>query len=110
MGVLGWQWHYLYRVQTICTSLQTDNNTIQNDTRCYFNVRSKADMTQLNLPHGNANTLSLNFYRRPDAVLTPSQQCQSTHGSNNFCKVNCLCCTVLSRNILWIREMVRVKT
>jgi len=23
------------------------------DTRCYFNVRSKADMSQLNLPHGN---------------------------------------------------------
>jgi len=21
--------------------------------RCYFNVRSKADMSQLNLPHGN---------------------------------------------------------
>ena len=25
------------------------------DTRCYFNVRSKADMSQLNLPHGNNN-------------------------------------------------------
>ena len=25
------------------------------DTRCYFNVRSKADMSQLNLPHGNEN-------------------------------------------------------
>jgi len=24
-------------------------------TRCYFNVRSKADMSQLNLPHGNDN-------------------------------------------------------
>jgi len=23
------------------------------DTRCYFNVRSKADMSRLNLPHGN---------------------------------------------------------
>ena len=22
------------------------------DTRCYFNVRSKADISQLNLPHG----------------------------------------------------------
>ena len=27
--------------------------TIRYDTRCYFNVRSKADMSQLNLPHGN---------------------------------------------------------
>ena len=24
-------------------------------TRCYFNVRSKADMSQLNLPHGTDN-------------------------------------------------------
>ena len=25
------------------------------DTRCYFNVRSKADMSRLNPPHGNNN-------------------------------------------------------
>jgi len=25
------------------------------DTRCYFNVRSKADISQLNLPHGKRN-------------------------------------------------------
>jgi len=25
------------------------------DTRCYFNVRSKADMNRLNLPHGDDN-------------------------------------------------------
>jgi len=25
------------------------------DTRCYFNVQSKADMSQLNLPHGTNN-------------------------------------------------------
>ena len=25
------------------------------DTRCYFNVRSKADMSQLNLPHETTN-------------------------------------------------------
>jgi len=28
-------------------------DTIRYDTRCYFNVRSKADMSRLNLPHGN---------------------------------------------------------
>jgi len=28
---------------------------IRYDTRCYFNVRSKADMSQLHLPHGNYN-------------------------------------------------------
>ena len=30
----------------------TRHDTIQHDTGCYFNVRSKADMGQLNLPHG----------------------------------------------------------
>ena len=29
--------------------------TIRYDTRCYFNVRSKADMSRLNQPHGNDN-------------------------------------------------------
>jgi len=28
---------------------------IRYDTRCYFNVRSKADMSQRNLPHGTNN-------------------------------------------------------
>jgi len=28
---------------------------IRYDTRCYFNVRSNADMSQLNLPHGTNN-------------------------------------------------------
>jgi len=30
-------------------------DTIRYDTRCYFNVRSKADISQLNLPHGTDN-------------------------------------------------------
>ena len=29
--------------------------TIRYDTRCYFNVRSKANISQLNLPHGTDN-------------------------------------------------------
>jgi len=28
---------------------------LRSDTRCYFNVRSKADTSQLNQPHGNDN-------------------------------------------------------
>jgi len=28
-------------------------DTIRYDARCYFNVRSKGNMSQLNLPHGN---------------------------------------------------------
>ena len=48
-GVLGWQWHQLNHMQTICTLLQTDNHT---------------------------NTSSLNFYRPyalPDAQPTVSK-------------------------------------
>jgi len=30
-------------------------DTIRYDTRCYFNVRSKANMSQFNLPHGTDN-------------------------------------------------------
>jgi len=48
-GVWGWQWHQLDHMQTICTSLQTDNHT---------------------------NTPSLKFYRPcalPDAQPTVSK-------------------------------------
>jgi len=31
------------------------NALIRYDTRCYFNVCSKANMSQLNLPHGTDN-------------------------------------------------------
>ena len=36
-------------------SLDKLNNLLRYDTRCYFNVRSKADISQLNLPHGTDN-------------------------------------------------------
>ena len=44
-------------VETILKTLQapTTGTTIRYDTRCYFNVRSKADISQLNLPHGTDN-------------------------------------------------------
>ena len=32
---------------------------IRHDTRCYFKVRSKADISQLNLPHGNRQLKSV---------------------------------------------------
>ena len=41
-----WQWHQLGKSAPHC---------IRYDTRCYFNVRSKADISQLNLPHGTDN-------------------------------------------------------
>ena len=50
-GVLGWQWNQLDHMQTICTSLQTDNYT---------------------------STSSLSFYRLD--ALPDAQPCQSTEG------------------------------
>ena len=44
-------------MQTICTSLQTGNHT---------------------------NTLKSFNFHRPDALLTPNQQCQSTEGTNHY--------------------------
>ena len=38
-----------------CTIPLLHSITIRYDTRCYFNVRSKANMSQLNLPHGTDN-------------------------------------------------------
>ena len=32
---------------------------IRHEKRCYFNVRSKANMSQLNLPHGNRQLKSV---------------------------------------------------
>ena len=49
------QLHYLPSVSTICTSLQTDNDT---------------------------DTSSLNFYR-PDALVTTNRQCQRNSINNN---------------------------
>ena len=47
------QWYQLDSIQTICTSLQSDNHT---------------------------NTSSLNFYRL-DVLPDANQQCQSTEGN-----------------------------
>ena len=56
-GVLGWQWHQLDHMQTICTSLQTGNNT---------------------------NTSPLSFLTGRMPFLPPNQQRQSTEG--NYCR------------------------
>ena len=45
----------LQRVVLVRSGVRTDPGTIRYDTRCYFYVRSKADMSQLNLPHGTDN-------------------------------------------------------
>ena len=40
---------------TVSPDMLSDFCTIRYDTRCYFNVRSKAYISQLNLPHGTDN-------------------------------------------------------
>ena len=42
-------------LNNILNVVGNSRNTIRYDTRCYFNVRSKADISQLNLPHGTDN-------------------------------------------------------
>ena len=79
-GVLGWQWHQLDHMQTICTLLQSDNHT---------------------------NTSSLNFTGQM-LFLTPNQQCQSTEGRFLHYRVNyCYSqCFRLSLVFLINREVV----
>jgi len=42
-------------LESTATAALAKYDTIRYDTRCYFNVRLKADTSQLNLPHGNDN-------------------------------------------------------
>jgi len=44
-------------------------DTIRYDTRCYFNVRSKADISQLNLPHGTHSRILSAIQRAAQTVL-----------------------------------------
>jgi len=36
-------------------AISRERPVVRYDTRCYFSVRSKADISQLNLPHGTDN-------------------------------------------------------
>jgi len=47
---LAW-FHEAKLLQPIMSTNSTGYSTIRYDTRFYFNVRSKADISQLNLPH-----------------------------------------------------------
>ena len=49
------EWYYKFdpNAETLYASVYTTTTTTDTITRCYFNVRSKADVSQLNLPHGN---------------------------------------------------------
>ena len=44
-----------YRTEVVRKDKKAGRGTIRYDTRCYINVRSKANISQLNLPHGTDN-------------------------------------------------------
>jgi len=57
----GDDWKYAKKRVVVCsvplnaTRSFTISSAERYDTRCYFNVRSKANMSQLNLPNGTNN-------------------------------------------------------
>ena len=54
--------------------------TIRYDTRCYFNVRSKADMSQLNLPHAGVKLREI-----PPDLRSGTSCLRSTTSNNRSC-------------------------
>jgi len=51
-----WTTFTFYLMMMICLQcFDAVGLAIRYNTRCYFNVRSKADISQLNLPHGTDN-------------------------------------------------------
>jgi len=53
------RWKQCHSHKTRCVRNEECVDTIRYDTRCDFNVRSKADISQLNLPHGTDNYKSV---------------------------------------------------
>jgi len=61
--VLGWQWHQLGHMQTICTSLQTDNHT-NTSTLNFYRPRALPEAQPRNRPH-----LMLCIVKRPNKKI-----------------------------------------
>jgi len=51
--------------------------TIRYDTRCYFNVRSKAYISQLNLPHGTDKSVKTEKLKSKKTDMLRSNSKQS---------------------------------
>ena len=65
----GWEGN---RRSDVALAIRYD--TIQYNTRCYFNVRLKADMSQLNLPHGTKKWKTENLTVKTDMLRSISKQ------------------------------------
>jgi len=84
-------------VEKVCAPPSASQLSLLYDTRCYFNVRSKADISQLNLPHGNLRELLLFPYFTGSRGLTKIDESVSLFSSANFscieeeCRTLALC-------------------
>ena len=58
----------------------------QYDTRCYFNVRSKADISQLNLPHGTDNQKSVKTEKKLKSKKTDMLRSNSKQSGKSIVK------------------------
>jgi len=54
-GIYRVRLHVAQTFHLTILNMQKFYDTIRYDTRCHFKVRSKADISQLNLPHGTDN-------------------------------------------------------
>ena len=52
-----WRHTEIVTVSLPAITQQRRANEVRYDTRCYFNVNSKADISQLNLPHGTTTKI-----------------------------------------------------
>jgi len=59
-------------------------DTIRYDTRCYFNVRSKADISQLNLPHGTEELYPYKDNKRTLQTHLTSRNSNAKNSTNSF--------------------------
>ena len=59
----------------------SNESVLRYDTRCYFNVRSEADVTQLNLPHGtNMEKRKTHISRLATTLLEDEESPRDNHG------------------------------
>jgi len=97
---ISWSFMWLFVLYTCHFFLyQFTNVVIRYDTRCYFNMRSKADISQLNLPHGTDNWKCVKTEKLPSQhylsqiLLTVNSLPLSgltSHAVNIYSYFNCL--------------------
>jgi len=91
----------LHMAQLMPLPLTVSCFTIRYDMRCYFNVRSKADISQLNLPHASVKSrLVLPFWYRLTWVVPEK-------GPLNVCVYMCVLITIVVTFTVWVKNRVK---